>query len=167
MRWQRGEFLTGNFGSAQQMLGEMDSSDRPDVAATVTLWFLTCPGQSPSWDHYYLSVIHLRPIDGVRPPIVRVPGATHEIMVAALDPRFSPTPFDQESWMPLFPLNVEEQLVLPSDASARELGRLATLAVLEGLLWAEPPVPGLVEPWRSVLQKSSAHLRGDHEHTGG
>jgi len=47
------------------------------------------------------------------------------------------------------------------DEAAVELLDLAVRAVLDGRLWAEAPLSGQVEPWRTVLIKTSAHARGE------
>lgn len=139
----------------------------PSAPATVTVWFIEAPGQSPTWSHYLLSVVHLREVVGVPAAVVNVPGATHEVMLFALDPGQNPEPGRAESWSPLFPLNVVLQLELPNDAAAAELCGLAAQAVVDGLLWAEPPMSGQREPWRSSLLKTAAHLRGEaHAHHG-
>jgi len=159
MRVHRGRALNGPAGTAVEVV--VDEVDVPDHAATLAVWFLTCPGQSPAWGSYLLSVIHLRPIEGVRPAVVQVPGATHEAALAALSPDGHPTPDDPRSWHPLAPYNVMEQVVVPDDRSAVELLERAAQAVLDGVLWAEPPLSGQVEPWRTVLAKTAAHARGE------
>lgn len=161
MRASTGRTLTGPAGTATEVLIE-GPYDPPDQAATVAAWFLDCPGQSPAWRHYALCVIHLRPIDGVLPAHIRVPGSTHEVSLFALNPEGRPIAADPaKTWHPLHPLNVMEQLQLPSDAAARELAQLAANAVVNGILPAEPPLSGAVEPWRTSMIKTAAHVRGE------
>ncbi len=132
-----------------------------DWAACVSSWLLHCPGQSFGWDHYFLSIIQLRPIEGVRPAVIAFPGATHEVMLVALDSLRHPVPEDIDSWHLLLPLNVEEQVELPYDSDARDLLAVCASAVVNGILPAEPALAGAVEPWRSALIKTSAHYRGE------
>lgn len=160
MKSAEGEVLAGSAGSAVEIVYTREADDPPDWSASLAAWFLTCPGQSPAWEHYVLSTIHLRPIDGVRPAVIRVPGATHEVLLYACDPRSDPTA-DPATWRPLHPINVMEQVTLPDDASAAALLRDTALAVVVGLLWAEPPLSGQVEPWRTSLIRTSAHFRGE------
>lgn len=155
-----GRRLSGPLGAGYECL-LVDDPDIPDQQATVTSWFLDCPAQSPAWSHYLLSIIHLRPIPGVRPAVIREPHATHEVMVIALDPRGNPHPEDTETWRFLTPVNVCEQVQLPSDADAVELAADCARAVVNGVLWAEPPLSGQKEPWRTVLLKTAAHARGE------
>lgn len=161
MKARLGRLLEGPVGSAREVHVEWEEGDPPDRHATLGSWFLTCPGQSPAWDHYSLGLIHLRPIPGARPPVVRVPGATHELILLALNPERQPREDDPETWHFLTPVNVMEQFTVPSDDAARELLGLAALSVVEGVLWAEAPLSGQVEPWRSAVVKTSAHLRGE------
>lgn len=161
MKVTEGERLSGPHGTAVRVVVELEADDPQDWSATCASWFFFCPGQSPAWDRYALSIIHLRPIAGVADANVAVPGATHEVMLHALDPQPEPVPGDPLSWVRLHPVNVCEQIQLPSDESAVELARACAEAVLDGRLPAEPALAGQVEPWRTVLIKSAAHLRGE------
>lgn len=140
--------LSGVAGRATLL--ELSERDDPAQSGTVSAWLLVCPGQAAGWTHYIAAVVHLR-----------WPKATHEVLVYALDSTRNPSPSDPASWCPLLPLNVCEQLELPSDAAAAELLELAVAAVLAGKLWAEPPLSGQLEPWRTVLLQTAAHLRGE------
>lgn len=157
-----GEVLTGPAGSATEVLLTLERFDKPDLAGTVAMWFLVCPGQSIAWDRYALSVIHLRDIEGARPADIAVPGATHELILHALDPARRPEPRKPRSWVPLSPFNAVEQIELPHDAAARELARLAAKSVVAGFLPAEPMLSGAREPWHSTMIDTAAHLRGEH-----
>lgn len=160
MKWREGETLSGPAGKATEVIVDLDPDDPPAWAAGLSNWLLDCPGQSPAWNHYVLRSCHLRPIDGAPGAVIAVPGATHEVLLAALDPAPPPT-CDPASWQMLRPLNVVEQLQLPDDDACRALVRKAVEAILAGVLPAEPPLAGAVEPWRTTLIKTAAHLRGE------
>jgi len=151
--------LSGVAGRATLL--ELSERDDPAQSGTVSAWLLVCPGQAAGWTHYIAAVVHLRPIDGAQPAYVRWPAATHEVLLYALDPGRNPSPTDPSSWCPLLPLNVCEQLELPSDAAAVQLLELSVAAVLDGRLWAEPPLSGQAEPWQTTLLQTAAHLRGE------
>jgi hypothetical protein len=139
---------------------EVTIEDPRPMSTAVSTWILECPGQSPAWTHYLLTVVHLRDQEGADPAVVNVPHATHEVGVLALDPK----PFvleDPSTWVPLFPVNVSEQLQLPDDAAAVTLAQLCARAVVNGMLPAEPPLAGAKEPWRTSLIQTAAHLRGE------
>lgn len=153
------QVLPGLTGTATEL--RIISGGTPAQAATLATWFLRCPGQSPAWDRYLLSIIHLRDLPGVPPAEVRVPGATHEVLLFALDPEPDPQPTAPDSWRFLHPHNVMEQVQLPHDTAAIELLAKCAQAVLAGILPAEPMLAGAVEPWRTTLIRSAAHMRGE------
>jgi hypothetical protein len=93
--------------------------------------------------------------------VISVPHATHEVILLALDPAGDPKPTRTKTWKRLFPINVCEQIQVPDDDAARQLLYQAALGVMQGILPAEPPLSGAVEPWRTVLLKTAAHLRGE------
>lgn len=162
MKVRKGLWVGGEAGTATELCVTRGRRDRVDQSASLSTWFLRCPGQSIAWDAYLLSVIHLRPITGeMHPPVIRVPHATHEVMLIALDPRLKPDPVRPRTWRHLTPVNLEEQVELPDDAEAVTLLRLCARQVVDGYLWAEPPLSAQVEPWRTVLIKSAAHARGE------
>jgi hypothetical protein len=157
----------GSRGTAKEVLPDQGEWATVDMSATIATWFLDCPGQSPAWRHYLLSVVHLRPIEGQsHEPVFQFPGATHEVMVVALDPDRKPSPADSETWFHLTPVNVAQQLVLEDDEQAKELLHLAARAVVSGILPAEPALAGAKEPWQTTLVNTAAHMRG-LEHPGG
>ena len=161
MKVSLGELITGPAGTAQRVHFKRRSGDPIAWSATLATWFLVCPGQSIAWDRYALHVIHLRPIPGSPPAHIRVPDATHEVMLTALDPHGRPRPDSPASWRPLQPINLEEQIQLPDDAAAVELLAVCAQAVVDGYLWAEAPLAGQREPWRTTLIQTSAHARGE------
>lgn len=157
-----GERLSGLAGEAVEVLSEMEPPDPIEWSSGVGLWFLYCPGQSPAWDCYQLSCVHLRPIVGEsQPPRIAIPHATHEILLYAYDPDKNPTPEDPKTWRMLTPVNVCEQIQVPSDADAKDLLKLAAQNVVDGRLPAEPLLAGQKEPWHTVLLKTAAHYRGE------
>lgn len=155
-----GERLEGPAGTAVECLCTPGQDDPPAWAAGVANWFLDCPDQSPAWQHYRLGIVHLRQLPGVEPANLTVPGATHEVLLFALDPDAGPRPDDVESWRTLRPINLAEQVCLPDDEAAVQLLRRAVEDVVDGRLWAEPPLSGQVEPWRTTLTGAALRLRG-------
>lgn len=147
-----GHHVEGSAAKAVEVLGE-------HPPGTVAAWIVHAPGQSPAWSHYLVSAVHLRDVDGAPAPVINVPGATHEVLVIALEG--TPKASRPSTWKYLTPVNVVEQVELPSDDDATELVRLAVHAVCDGALPAEPALSGQVEPWRSTLIRTSAHMRGE------
>lgn len=161
MRISVSQTLTDVCGTAHRVARELEEGDPPDWSASLACWFLNVPQQSPVWDCYLFDVIHLRDIEGVSPATIRVPGVTHQVLLIALNPEREPKPDDPHSWQMLTPINVSEQIELPGDEAAAEVGEQCVKAVLAGTLPAEPPLGGAVEPWRTALLKTAAHARGE------
>lgn len=159
-RSHTGRVRTGCFGTATEIV--IDEHGSIDETATIGSWFLHCPGQSPAWDHYVISVVHLREIPGqTRAATITLPHATHQMFIVALDPGALPTADDLTSWRFLHPINLAEQFQVFGDIAAIHLLEASVDAVLAGMLWAEPPLSGQVEPWASTIIRTSAHLRGE------
>lgn len=81
--------FAGPLGSAaawRVRLAELGRRPTPDQDATVDCFIVRAPGCHVFWTHWMLSVIHLRPIAGVPPAVLRVDGATHELQILALNP---------------------------------------------------------------------------------
>lgn len=136
----------------------------PAEEACLVSWLVDAPGQSPVWRHYLLSVCHLRPIDGAPPAHIRTPGATHELLLIALDPVGHPNVYDRESLRFLTPLNAEAQFIVDTDEQAVALAEKATRAICDGVMAAEPPFPHQGrEIWQEVVTQTAEHLRtGGH-----
>lgn len=152
----------GVAGTATEIIAHTEPSDPLDWAATLKTWFLYCPGQSPAWSHYGLSVVHLRPIEGVRPAIVHLDGATHEVLLVAYDPQYEPKADDMTTWRFMLPVNLAHQVRVPDDEAAIKLIDYCAEAVIAGRLWAEPPLTGQTYPWKAALDATAEHLRGEH-----
>lgn len=143
---------------AQQLLIALEPSDPLDWESGIGNWFIEAPGESPVWQHYMLSAVHLRPIENVKAAHLRFPGATHEFMLVAMDPVRKPDPLNPETWSFLLPVNLSEQVALPNDSEASMLLRRCAEAVTKGVLWAEPLFSGMVEPWRSFLNAQASDM---------
>jgi hypothetical protein len=154
-----GECLNGVAGSAVELITE-GPMDRPEHGATLSAWFLRCPNQSPAWDCYMLTVIHLRPIPGSSPAEIERAGATHQMLLIALAPDKKPVPGDPDSWQFLHPVNLSYQAVFRSDADAVEALRTCAKEVVDGRLWAEPPLSHMIAPWDQFIEERNNAPRG-------
>jgi hypothetical protein len=112
--------------------------ERPlrDHDGTVGGFIVNAQGAHPFWDHWMISVVHLRPIEGVQPATIVVEGATHELMIAAIDPELPLPSLDAatESWRVhwLRPIDVLEQFQAKDDAVAHQILELAVQAIVGG-----------------------------------
>jgi hypothetical protein len=136
--------------------------------ATLAGWLIDAPGQSPAWHHYLISVIHLRAIPGAPPAHIRRPGATHELILCALDSLANPTVNDVETIRHLTPLNAQVQFAATDDLAVH-VGELAVKAICDGYMPAEPASSYVGQrEWEQVIDNTIEHHRdgrccqGDH-----
>ena len=137
----------------------------PDTKATLAVWLVWCPGAHPFWHWWLISVIHLRPLEGVRPAFIREPGATHEVIVASLDPDHpipDPRAFRIEDIRFLTPIDVMEQFQVASDVEAEEICALAVRACCDGRLSPDQDFRSL---WHATLKATAQHYRGGQHRT--
>lgn len=141
----------------------------PEWAETVCTWLLTAPWAHPLWSQYMLAVVRLRDgVPGFPPPKRQFDGATHELIVVALNPEHGPFTVAsverfQRTGMPyLTPLNIAHQIE-GSDEEAAELAELAALAVVRAWLCPETAdAPERVRAnWKASLVRTLAHIRGE------
>jgi hypothetical protein len=107
--------------------------------AVVGLWLIEAHWAHPVWHSYVLSVVHLRAQGANRavlpPPELYLEGATHELVLGALDPAAPrETMLETGVMTPLSPINFAAQLVEPHDAAAFQRAEAAVTDVCSGFL---------------------------------
>ena len=109
---------------------------KPDWDASLACWLLRSPHFHPAWTWWSMSLIHLRPLPNVKPPVIRMQGATHEFLVMSCDPSGGEPDVDDISKAPklLTPPDVEQQFIAESDAQALEGIRKLLGEVVKGRL---------------------------------
>ena len=150
--------LTGPIGTAERLDPNLNNK-----STTLETWFLHLPPAHPIWPRYLLSVIHLRPDPAFGPARLKYPGATHELMVVALDPEKNPQPNQPETWHHLTPINYVNQFHGLTDAGAAGLARTAAEQVVQGQLWVETSdIAGGKAQWDRFLRDAvrAAQVRG-------
>lgn len=103
------------------------SISRRSARATVE-----APWAHPVWHSYMLMAVHLRPLPGFPPPKINLTGATHEVMLYALDPEYTPRLDDVQKY--LTPGNFHGQWIAESDAAATAKVEGCVNDILNGLL---------------------------------
>jgi hypothetical protein len=103
-----------------------------DGLATIAAWLLHVPRAHAFWEHWAVSVIHLRPIDGVPPADIVSPGMTHEIVIFTIDPKDREPDPDKGAFAALAPFDLQEQFGGTTDAQAVQLAELAVDQVIAG-----------------------------------
>lgn len=151
--------LVGRGGRAWEMLYNLKPTDPSDWGATLSSWFLNMPGAHPFWSWWLLSSIHLRPIEGCRPPVIRTPGASHEFLIIALNPKFPSPNVDQdvpETLHYLTPFDLEHQVVGIDDAQAKHITMLMVRACVDGRM---SPDQDFRSRWQAMLNTTAEHYR--------
>ncbi len=104
-----------------------------DARIRVAEWLVHAPTAHPAWKWYAVSLIALRDI----PPGVKwaTEEMTHEVMIVALDPAWTPDDNWSEQWAPrmLSPVDLCEVLPSLTDERAVEVTRLLVDTFCRGL----------------------------------
>lgn len=118
--------------------------------AGVALWIVEAPWAHPFWHSYFVSVVHLRPIEGGRPPNLADPRATHELMIFAMDPAKPrhPQMIGDMAWQWLHPANFGAQLLEMRDEDAATRLEGAVSLIVEGEL---NPDTDAMPQWRALF----------------
>lgn len=158
--------FSGQYGWAVR--ATLDSANQ-NAKFCVVSWLLYAPAAHPLWSFHTLDVIRLLPAeDGEKPPVLRFPEATHELLVLSLHPEYQPYTVEdvnrrirENSGIPfLTPPDVVEQFAA-SDSEMELLAAYAARAVCHGMLI---PDSDFRSQWHSSLEKTLAHIRGEeHE----
>lgn len=96
-----------------------DPLDEARRSLSLTNWIAYVPWAHPIWHSYWITGVALRDVDGMPPAKINLPGATHEIMVYALDPH-KPIKLDSHPRL-LTPANFVGQFIAADDAAAEAL----------------------------------------------
>lgn len=132
---------------------------RPDHMAHLAGWLVRGPFH-PSWNHWCITLVHLRDISGVPPAKKRHESFTHEILFASLDPR-EPTPDpDVGGFVFLEPLDVVEQFGGLADAQAIQLLDMSVRLIVDG---RASPDSDWRRFWKQCIANTVEHiLTGGH-----
>lgn len=104
--------IEGRYGKAWVMMtGKMHDED-----TTVKGFVVEASWAHPLWKHYNISIISLAEVEGVRSAEIRLPNATHEVFVIALNPDHIPE-VDKVNHI-LTPINFTGQFIADSDEQA-------------------------------------------------
>lgn len=140
-----------------------DPPRTPQEGAALAMWLIDAPDQSPAWHHYMVSIVHLRPINGEE-AVFRIHGATHEMILCAVDSGANPTAYDPETWHHLSPINAMCQFIVGDDEQAVRLGIGCVRAIVNGRLPAEPAFQRQGQQlWQHAVTRTAEHIRtGTH-----
>jgi hypothetical protein len=101
---------------AYQRLGK-SRADAADVAS----WLVEAPWAHPVWHSYWINLAHLRELPNYPRPKIYIAGATHEILVHALNPNMDrQTMIETGAMHALHPANFAAQFIEATDDGAIE-----------------------------------------------
>lgn len=156
--------IIGPHGQAEPI--PFDTSD-PKSAETLCWWLITSPGWHPLWSQFSLWVARLRDdVPGFPAPYRQFLGATHELIVVAVNPEngfYSADGISESKRLPhLTPVNICQQHEA-TDAEMVEVAALVCRAIVYGRLNPEiADAPGRIrENWLIAVTKTLAHIRGE------
>lgn len=149
--------LLGRLGAAwlidMEAVGQRRGiKDDPRAAVTLPSWIVRAAYAHPLWSHYAVYCIALRDAPGVPKAVVNLEGATHEVMVFALDPDHKPAVDDLPHT--LHPVNFTGQFAEASDLAAAARVQQAVQDVIDGVL-----NPDSDYIWQWVARFSSSNLK--------
>jgi hypothetical protein len=87
--------LVGQYGAAWRINCEESFKaygGDPEAFANISAWIVYAPNSHPFWPYVLISCTHLRGGPKIGEAVIFLPGATHQLSVAALDPREVPDP---------------------------------------------------------------------------
>lgn len=131
--------------------------------AALAIYLVHYPGAHQLWDCWMVATCHLRPVEGMPPPVLHFPEATHEVQFLALDPEHMPVP--NPEWPPeglrfLTPID----LVWQGEMTDDEAERLVQDAVKVMCKVGPPPESDYAAWWRRALPNTLEHYRtGGHD----
>lgn len=154
--------LTGNLGRAWKLdaaaIGCREAG-QPPAELTVAGWIIYAPYAHPVWHSYLLSAVSLRDCPGARPAKIYLPGATHEVLLYALNPEHRTSINDFPH--PLIPTNFHGQWIAENDEAAARYIDETVRMVCEGQL---NPDTDYTRYW--IHRFSASNIKGDPKRAG-
>lgn len=152
----------GNWRAWRGRLQPVGQRGRPDWDATLEAWLLFCQGAHACWSYWWLTLIHLRPIPGVKPAYVQSPGNGWELLCGAHDPASEPDPDSPEATVRLLtPLDWVVQFgSVKTDHDASRVAVACIRAIMSGRV---SPDSDFRQYWRrAVPDTAQCFAQGGH-----
>lgn len=123
------------------------SDDDPNSVFDCGMWLIWAPWAHPLWQYHWISVVHLREVEGRDKPKIQFQGATHEVISLAQNPDIEPI-LEPLQLAPLMPVNFAEQFIAANDAAANlQIEKLVKMVAQGGL----SPDSDFRPAWRLLL----------------
>jgi hypothetical protein len=128
-------------------------------------WLVFCSWGHIAWNHWLVSVVHLRPLDlpGAKPAVKTYPEAEFEFSIMSIDPDRSPHPDPDGDgrFGLLVPPDVIHQFHGVSDRDAARITESAVRAIARGAMSPDQDFRGW---WHRALDATVEHYRsGKHD----
>lgn len=116
---------------------------------------------NPFWNWYVVSVVHLRAEEGLPQPHIQFPGASHELLMAALNPEEKIPDIDNWKGMShLEPIDQCVQFIVNNDEQAKSLCDDVIRAIVVGGI---SPDQDFRSWWKQSVNQTAEHYRlGEH-----
>ena len=160
MKTEPQPYLQGPHGQAWKVdLAAIAAKRDNKPHASLVTWVVKAPWAHPVWHSYSINLIHLRPLLDFPPPTIHLSGATHEVIVFALDPAWKLNL--QECAPYLLPANFVGQFVEPDDAFAARRVEQCVIDIVNGKL---SPDTDFMQHW--IARFSASNIKGDPARAG-
>jgi len=149
-------------------VGEAWKMPVPEGHTNVAFWYVHRSGAA-LWTWWRLTVVHLRPVEGLPPAVLTLAGASHEFVFAALDtfaggsdPEAAPPDLDDTERRSGFlsPLDYVGQFAGLTDAQAARVLELVARAVVFGVVPASDSDRRAW--WGGAMQRTVMHEIAGH-----
>lgn len=135
--------------TAHTKIWAMKNEGAPFVVGS---WLIYAPWAHLAWKYHAISLIHLREKKGDRPVVLTEVGATHELMIFALDPKHHPDP---HALRYLTPVSIVQQFIADNDAAALGVIERCLRKIADGVL---SPDSDARAAWRHMLINGCSDL---------
>lgn len=105
-----------------------------ETSATLSSYLVHCPNLHAFWSYWWVSLIHLREVEGIQPAVRDFENAEHEISVYAQNPEIEPDPDSMKTVAVLLPVDVTEQVHGLTDGEAVDVLQMLVERVIDGSL---------------------------------
>ena len=112
---------------------------------TVGYWLVFAPWAHLVWQYHAISLVHLRGFVKKEPPKIALPGATHELLIFALDPKHNIDPYNLRI---LEPISISQQFISENDAEALSILEKCIQRIADGEL---SPDSDFRKVWHHIL----------------
>ncbi len=125
--------VTGPHGMAWVMdIDAISKASGNKPHSSLVSWVVSAPEAHPLWHSYVIDLIHLRPVPGLGNPRIYLAGATHELILHAIDPEWRLTTNKRPPI--LLPANFAAQFIAANDEAAVDKVGMVVVEILAGHL---------------------------------